>query len=111
MAKVAIPIDKDCLSTYFGMCSHYAIFTIEKSKVIDKILVQPDFTDIEKFPEWFKQMAVTDVVTYKINPNIIPPFIKNKINVFVGTNQIAPDLLIQDYINGKLKSNEAILNS
>jgi predicted Fe-Mo cluster-binding NifX family protein len=111
MAKVAIPIEKDCLSTHFGMCSHYVIFTIEKSKVVDTILVQPNFTEIEKFPEWFKQMEVTDVVTYKINPSIIPPFIKSKINVFVGTNQVSPDKLIHDYINGKLKSNEDILNS
>lgn len=111
MAKVAIPIEKDCLSTHFGMCSHYAVFTIEKSKVVEKIKVKPDFTAIEEFPQWLKNMGVTDVVTFKINRALIPEFIKNKINVFVGTNQIAPDLLIADYINGKLTSNEDILNS
>jgi len=111
MAKVAIPIEKDCLSTHFGVCNHYAIFTIHKSIVVDVALVTPNFSEIEKFPAWLKTLDVTDVVTYKINPTIIPAFIKSKINVCVGTNQIAPELLIQDYINGKLKSNEEILNS
>jgi len=54
-------------------------------------------------------LEVTDVVTYKINPEIIHSFIKNKINVFVGTTQMAPELLIQDYINGKLQSNTSAL--
>jgi predicted Fe-Mo cluster-binding NifX family protein len=111
MTKVAIPIEKDCLSTHFGLCSHYVVFTIEKSKVVEKVKVKPDFTAIEEFPQWLIGMGVTDVVTYKINPVLIPEFIKSKINVFVGTNQIAPDLLVADYINGKLKSNEEILNS
>lgn len=111
MAKVAIPVEQDCLSTYFAGCTHYAIFTIEKSKIIDKVLVKPDFNDLEKFPDWFKSMEVTDVVTYKINPVIVPTFIQKKINVFVGTNQVAPEILVQDYINGKLKSNEDIFNS
>lgn len=111
MTKVAIPIEKDCLSTHFGMCSHYAVFTIEKSKVLEKVKVKPDFSNIEEFPQWLRSMGVTDVITYKINPVLIPEFIKNKINVFVGTKQVAPDLLIADYINGKLKSNEEIFNS
>ncbi len=111
MAKVAIPVEKDCLSTHFGTCSHYAVFTIKQSKVIDKTLVQPNFTEIEKFADWFNSLGVSDVVTYKINPAIIHAFIKNKINVFVGTNQVSPDELIQDYINGKLKSNEDILDN
>ncbi len=111
MAKVAIPVEKDCLSTHFGTCSHYAVFTIRESKVVDKILVEPDFNEIEKFADWFKTLGVSDVVTYKINPTIIHAFIKNKINVFVGTNQVSPDELVQDYIKGKLKSNGDILGN
>jgi len=109
MAKVAIPIEKDCLSTHFATCSHYVVFTITNAKIIDKIVVKPDFSELEQFPDWFKMMAVTDVITYKINPLIINSFIRNKINVFVGTSQVTPEILIQDYINGKLKSNEDIL--
>ena len=109
MAKVAIPIEKDCLSTHFATCSHYVVFTINNSKITEKKVVKPDFSELEKFPEWFKTMAVTDVITYKINPVIIHSFIKNKINVFVGTNQVTPEILIEDYISGKLKSNEDIL--
>ncbi|HCC32167.1 MAG TPA: hypothetical protein DEQ03_19270 [Marinilabiliales bacterium] len=109
MAKVAIPVEKDCLSTNFGVCTHYALLTIEHAKVVDTLLVQPNFSSIEKFASWFKGLEVTDVVTYKINPEIIHSFIKNKINVFVGTTQMAPELLIQDYINGKLQSNTSAL--
>jgi len=104
MAKVAIPVDKDCLSTYFGKCSHYALFTVEQSKIVAKTLVQPDASDPELIAGWFKNQGVTEVVTYKINHETLHSFIKNKINVFVGSAQVSPDLLIQDYLNGKLQS-------
>lgn len=110
-AIIAIPVQKDCLSTHFRECSYYALYTIKQRKITKKIWVKPDAKELNGFAEWFKSLNVTDVVTYKINHSIIDAFIKNKINVFVGTNPKAPDAIIEEYMKGELTSNENIINN
>lgn len=111
MTKVAIPIEKDCLSHQFKDCSYYAVFTIKNSKVVKKETLKPSVKNADEFSDWFASLNITDVVTYQIKNEIIHSFIKKKINVFVGTNKLSPDELIDNYIHGKLTSNGEILSS
>lgn len=104
--KVAIPIKKDCLSAQFAICSHYAIFTIQDSKVIKRELFTPESNTSGDYVQWFAKLEINDVVTYKINRQILHAFIRNKINVFVGAEQLSADELVSEYIKGNLKSND-----
>ncbi|MBI9069540.1 MAG: hypothetical protein JEZ09_19745 [Salinivirgaceae bacterium] len=111
MTKVIIPINENCLSTYLMKCNHYAVFTIYNSKIVQTETITPDKSEIEDCSAWFKKLKITDVVTYKVNPKLIHTLIQNKINVFVGAMQQSPQLLIEEYLNGNLKSDDTILLS
>ncbi len=109
MKRIAIPVNDNILSEYFGQCSHYEIFEIEGEKITHNKVGYPPHHDVTRLPEWAAQQGITDVITYKIDNRIISRFINNKINLFIGVPLLSPDILIDDYLNGRLKSDEKII--
>ena len=110
MKRVAIPVVKGKLSEYFGGCSYYEIFEIENGQVKSEELEIASTKNINQLPEWAASKGVTDIITYKIDKCIINLFITLRINLFIGITIDTPDNLIDDYINGKLKSNEIVIS-
>ena len=110
MKKVAIPVVKGKLSEKFGQCNHYEIFEIDGDVVKSEEIEMPSDKNITKLPEWTYRKGITDIIAYKIDKRIISLFISYKINVFVGIPINTPQKLIDEYINGKLKSDEKIIS-
>lgn len=109
MKRVAIPILEEKLSEYFGQCSHYEIFEIDGQKISrHNIDMAPD-KHRGDLPEWTLSKGITDIIVHKVDKQIISRFLANKINLFVGVEINSPQLLIEDYLNGKLTSNKNII--
>lgn len=109
MKRVAIPVVNDKLSEYFGQCNHYVIFDIDKNKIINKKIVVPPDKHISSIPKWAAENYITDIITYKIEKKIISLFCKNKVNLFVGVPINTPQILIEEYLCGRLSSDENII--
>jgi predicted Fe-Mo cluster-binding NifX family protein len=110
MKRVAIPVVKGLLSEYFGQCNHYEIFELDGSNVRSEELEVPPKDEITKLPEWAASEGITDIIAYKIDKRIIKMFTSFRINLFVGIPINTPRNLIEDYINGRLKSDEKIIS-
>jgi predicted Fe-Mo cluster-binding NifX family protein len=110
MKRVAIPVVKGLLSEYFGQCNHYEIFELDGSNVKSEELEMPPKEDITKLPEWAANEGITDIIVYKIDKRIIKMFTNFRINLFVGIPINTPRNLIDDYISGRLKSDEKIIS-
>lgn len=110
MKRVAIPIYNNKLSEYFGKCSHYEIFEIDKKRIKNNRFEHPPVLESDKIPGWVESKGITDVVTYKIDKEIITRFSETKINLFVGIAIDSPEIIIQNYLNGSLKSDLRIIN-
>lgn len=109
MKRVAIPVIEGKLSEFFGQCSHYEVFEIEGKRITSTALEVPPYHDITKLPEWAAQQGITDVIAFKVDKRIIASFTNNKINLYIGVKSNSPDILIEDYLNGRLKSDEKII--
>ncbi|NQU88595.1 MAG: hypothetical protein HQ541_22850 [Mariniphaga sp.] len=109
MKKIAIPVIEGKLSQYFGQCSHYLIYEIEGDEIVKTELEIPVSYDLSEIPEWAAKQGITDIITYKIDQQIISKFINNKINLFIGVPFDTPQNLIDDYLNGRLISDEKII--
>jgi len=109
MKRVAIPVVNGKLSEYFGQCDHYEIFEIDGANIKSNEVEVPPYRDITKLPVWAARQRITDVIAYKVDKKILPLFLINKINIFIGIPINIPRNLIEDYINGKLKSDEKII--
>ncbi len=110
MRKIAIPLVENKLSEYFGHCSHYEIFEISNKTIQSSKVEFHSITEIEKIPDWIEQKGITDIITYKIDKKYIALFSNTKINLFVGVPMDSPDILIESYLNGTLKSDAKIIN-
>ncbi|MEZ5106253.1 MAG: hypothetical protein R2757_17260 [Draconibacterium sp.] len=109
MKRVAIPIVNQQLSEYFGECNHYEIFEIDKKILSRQIVHTPAGIVATELPGWLEKQGVTDVIAYKVNKQIISLFASKKVNLFVGIANKNTELLIEDYLNGKLESDKKII--
>ncbi|WP_372947726.1 NifB/NifX family molybdenum-iron cluster-binding protein [Mariniphaga sp.] len=107
--RVAIPVTNEQLSEYFGECSHYEIFETD-GKIVDRKEAKfPAGTVATELPGWLEEIGITDVITFKVNPKIINLFASKKVNLFVGVPIDSPQNLIEAYLQGKLESDEKII--
>ena len=107
--RVAIPVTNEQLSEYFGECSHYEIFETD-GKIVDRKEAKfPAGTVATELPGWLEEIGITDVITFKVNPKIINLFASKKVNLFVGVPIDFPQNLIEAYLQGKLESDEKII--
>jgi len=109
MKRVAIPVVKGKLSEYFENCTYCEIFETEGDGVKSNETETPP-ADISKLPQWAIQHGVTDIVSHKLNRNIIKLFTKEKINLYLGIKIDTPEKLIESYLEGTLKSDEQIIS-
>lgn len=107
--KVAIPVVNDLLSEYFGSCSHYEIFEVDGKIVARYQTGFPEDLSVFELPEWLEKAGITDIITFRINPEIINLFASKKVNLFVGIPLNSPQKLMEDYLQGKLESDEKII--
>jgi len=109
MRRVAIPINEDKLSEYFGNCTHYKIYDLEGNSIHEKQLELPDVKSIVELPEWAWKNGITDIITYKIDSQIIMLFNRYKINLFVGIPMDTPENLINEFLKERMISSRKII--
>jgi len=110
MKRVAVPVVKGKLSEYFGQCNHYEIFEIRDEDIRSETIEVPPKEDITRLPEWAASIGITDMIVYKIDKRIITLFAPFRINLFVGIPINSPRNLIEEYLNGNLKSDEKVIS-
>ncbi len=104
MSKIAIPVKDDLLSTSYDACAYFLIYDIDDRKVVSK--------KIEFFPDefrariadWYSKPDITDIIVHFIDESSLYALTSTKINLFVGVKINSPDRLIEDFLDGTLKS-------
>ncbi|MCK4921510.1 MAG: hypothetical protein KAS71_10720 [Bacteroidales bacterium] len=109
MKRIAIPIKEGKLSEYFGQCGYYEIFEIENNSIQANTLEVPPVKDIDKLPDWIVSQGITDVIAHKIDKSVISLFSKLKVNLFIGIPINTTNILVDDCLNGQLKSDFKII--
>lgn len=101
---IAIPVENGNLCTHFGHCQHFAILTVENSKIIKEELLTPPPHEPGVLPAWLSQQGVTDVIAGGIGQQAISLFNQKGINVFVGAKIKTPNALVENLINNTLEA-------
>ncbi|MCF8391571.1 MAG: hypothetical protein K9H12_12815 [Bacteroidales bacterium] len=109
MKRIAIPVKDSKLSEYFSQCGYYEIFEIEDNNILSSNLEISPVKDIEKLSAWTESQGITDVIAHKMDKKTISLFSNLKVNLFIGITINSTSVLIEDYLNGRLKSNSAII--
>ncbi|MCF8372462.1 MAG: hypothetical protein K9H64_12610 [Bacteroidales bacterium] len=110
MKRVAIPVTNGKLSEYFGQCSHYEIFEIDEEQIISNAIEIPSEKEISMLLPWISSRGITDVICYKVDKRIINLFSAHKVNLYVGIRMDVSQEIIENYLNGTLKSDKNIIS-
>lgn len=110
MKRVAIPVVNEKLSENFGQCSHYEIFEIEGKHINRHNMAVAPMNELADLPTWTSAQGITDIIVHKLDKRVITLFLAHKINLFVGVTVDYPQNLIEEYLSGKLRSNNNIIN-
>ena len=110
MKKLAMPIIGNKLSPHFGHCEYFKFYEVENQMVQKEELIKAPVHRPGLFPKWLVDMKVTDVIAGGIGHKAIEIFNKNKINVFVGVDVKDSNTIVNDYLNGTLKTHGNLCN-
>jgi predicted Fe-Mo cluster-binding NifX family protein len=104
MSKIVIPVKDDFLSESFTACSYFLIYEVKEGKVVSKkIDFYPDELR-QGIDHWSEGAGITDVIVHWIDKGSLAELSSSKINLFVGVKVSTPDRLIEDFLNGTLRS-------
>lgn len=102
MKKIAIPIVNNKLSAHFGYCDFFAFFTEEKGVITKREDIKSPTHQPGVIPKWIADQGATDIISGGMGSMAQQIFTQNNVNVVLGAPEKAPELLIQDFIDGKL---------
>ena len=104
MLKVAVPVRGEYLSENFTQCSYYLIYEIKNKKIVGKKVEVFTKGFQGMISDWPKKLGITDVIAHGIDKASLSEISDTKINLFVGVSISTPDKLIEEYLNGTLRS-------
>ena len=93
------------MSQKFGNCSFYEVVEIIENKILKKSHKNPSWNNLNEFHNWIEEEGITDVIVHQIDKSDFDYFSDTKINLFLGININSTENLINEYLNGTLKSN------
>jgi predicted Fe-Mo cluster-binding NifX family protein len=105
MARIAIPISDNVLSNQYNQCGYFDIFEIEHKKIISKQRESICQKSVNELNNWILSQEITDIIVHEIDKSSVSYFADTKVNLFIGVNIKSPDQLINEYLEGSLKSN------
>ena len=104
MSKLAIPVKDDLLSRSFSSCAYFLIYEIVGKEIVSKKIdfFPDDF--LVRISDWQHTSDITDIVVHYIDESVLERLTSTKINLFVGVKISSPDRLVEDFLDGTLKS-------
>jgi predicted Fe-Mo cluster-binding NifX family protein len=105
--KIAIPVVQGKLSRRFEYSHEFLIATVVNNHVSAERLVYTHLQP-ELFPYWLANRGVTDIIAHQINHNSILKLHHNKINVFTGVKTTDAELLVKEFLDGTLDTNDIL---
>lgn len=105
--KIAIASEGKHVSGHFGHCEGFTIYEVEEGKALNKNFVpnpghRPGF-----LPVFLKDLAVNVIIAGGMGETAQELFNRNGIEVVVGASGFCDDL-VQQYLNGQLKSTGSV---
>jgi predicted Fe-Mo cluster-binding NifX family protein len=104
--RVAIPVENGYLSPHFGHCEGFYIATVENGQTVNSETVLPPEHGEGIFPTFLANNGVNVIIAGGMGPRAKDFFNQFNIDVYTGAEEKKPEALINDLINGILRTTE-----
>ena len=103
--RVAIAIKDSNIAEHFGHCDYFKVFNIEKNKVINEEKIKNPPHQKGLLPKFLSDNDINVLITGNIGEMAVKLMEELGIEAIRGVNGDI-NQIIEDYLNGKLKSSE-----
>jgi len=100
--KYAIPLADGVLCNHFGHCQSFAILTENDGKVVKKELLTPPPHEPGVLPRWLHGLGVNVIIAGGMGARAIDLFQQAGIKVVTGAPNLAPEVLLDQYLSQTL---------
>lgn len=100
--KIAVPTAKGITCGHFGQCEKFSILTVKDCKIIDKAELTPPGTGHEAISPWLAELGVKVVLAGGMGLKAQDFLNQNGVEVTVGVPSIAPEAVVQQFLDGTL---------
>lgn len=102
--KIAIPLTGGRLSSHFGHCEAFAIFTTEDGRILKEETVDPPVHEPGSHPSFLHQLGCDVVISGGMGMRAQQMMCDQGVNVVVGAPDLPLKEIVELYHKGKLKA-------
>jgi predicted Fe-Mo cluster-binding NifX family protein len=108
--RIAIPLNGDRRDPHFGHCAMFSLIDVapETKKVLARAEIPAPEHQHGLLPLWLKEHRVTVVIAGGMGVHARSLLHDASIEVITGAPEEAPDVLVRQYLDGTLKSEERL---
>ena len=100
---IAVPVNENgILDAHFGHCKFFALFNIVDNKIESQDNLTPPPHEPGVLPKWLAEVGATDIIAGGMGQSAINIFNSNKVNVFVGAEQLPATEIINSFLKDDL---------
>lgn len=108
--KIAIPLADGKLAMHFGHCEHFALIEVDATQ--ERIVKREDIAAPPHqpglLPPWLAERGADMIIAGGMGQRAIGMFNQQGIQVVVGAPAETPEILVSDYLAGRLKEGNNI---
>jgi ATP-binding protein involved in chromosome partitioning len=102
--RIAIPVADGVLASHFGHCEKFVLFDVgadQKSIDSRRVLPAPPH-EPGTFPKWLHEQGATVIIAGGMGSRAQDLCGENGIRVVVGASNVDPELVVRDFLEGRL---------
>ena len=102
--KFAIPLAEGKLTGHFGHCQEFALVDVEDNKIKNTEKMVPPPHEPGVLPRWLHEQGTNVIIAGGMGARALDMFAQNGIKVMTGAPSLAPEELVQQYLDSTLKT-------
>lgn len=104
--KIAIPLTNGELSSHFGHCEKFAIYTIDNKEILKEEIVDPPAHEPGSHPAFLHKLGCNVVIAGGMGFKAQELMSQNGITVVMGVPNLPLKELVDRYLQGNLESGQ-----
>jgi predicted Fe-Mo cluster-binding NifX family protein len=100
--KIAIPLANGKLTAHFGHCQEFALVEVEGNEIQKKEILVPPPHEPGVLPSWLHELGADIIIAGGMGQRAVGLFTEKGIKVVTGAPALAPEELVNSYLDNTL---------
>lgn len=102
MQTFAIPTINNVLTTHFGHCEKFAIVSVDQEQIKQVDYISPPQHQPGSYPAFLANKGVQVIIAGGMGQKALDLFAQYHIEVCIGAENLAPEILVEQYLHDQL---------